>query len=215
MYLPTHFEQPDQETIHRLMRESPLATLVTLREGGIEANHLPMQLALDGASITLRFHVARANPVWRDAAAAGEALAIFQGPDTYISPSWYATKAEHGKVVPTWNYAVVHAYGRLTAFDDKAWLREFLPALTATHEARFEKPWQVGDAPSDYVDKMMGAVVGMELAVTRLVSKWKASQNQPAVNRPTLIAGLEQADQPGARAMAQLVAEQFGRQGKG
>ena len=116
-----------------------------------------------------------------------------------------------GDVVARGSRSVVHAYGRLTAFDDKAWLREFLPVLTATHEARYEKPWQVGDAPPDYVDKMMDAVVGMEIAVTRLMAKWKASQNQPAVNRPTLLAGLEQADQPGAQAMAQLVAEQFGR----
>ena len=214
MYLPAHFEQPDREAIHRLMRDSPMATLVTLDGGAIEANHLPMMAVTAGDALTLRFHVARANPVWREAASVGEVLAIFQGADTYISPSWYATKAEHGKVVPTWNYAVVHAYGRLSAFDDKDWLREFLPALTAVHESRFDKPWRVADAPADYVDTMMGAVVGMEIAVTRLVAKWKVSQNQPAANRTTLLAGLAAADQAGAQAMGQLVAEQIARQGR-
>ena len=214
MYLPAHFEQPDKEVIHRLMREAPMATLVTQAAGAIEANHLPMLLDLRGDATILRFHVARANPVWRETDAGGEVLAIFQGPDTYISPNWYATKAEHGKVVPTWNYAVVHAYGRLAVFDDKEWLREFLPALTAVHEARFEKPWRVDDAPADYVDKMMGAIVGMEIAVTRVVAKWKVSQNQPAVNKATLLSGLERVDQPGAQAMARLLAAQLPRGGK-
>jgi transcriptional regulator len=211
MYLPAHFEQPDLQVVRQLMREAPMATLVTLAGGAIEANHLPMLLDGDDDPMRLRFHVARANPVWRDAEAGSEVLAIFQGPDTYISPSWYATKAEHGKVVPTWNYAVVHAYGRLTVFDDKDWLREFLPRLTAVHEARFDKPWQVADAPSDYVDKMMGAIVGMELAVTRLVAKWKVGQNQPAANQATLLAGLKRSEQPGAQAMADLLAAQIGR----
>jgi transcriptional regulator len=214
MYLPAHFEQPDKETIHRLIRGAPLATLVTQAAGSIEANHVPMLLDLRGDATILRFHVARANPVWRETDPAAEVLAIFQGPDTYISPSWYATKAEHGKVVPTWNYAVVHAYGRLTAFDDPHWLREFLPTLTAVHEARFETPWQVGDAPPDFVDKMMGAIVGMEITVTRVLAKWKVSQNQPAGNKATLLTALEGTDQPGARAMAQLLATQLTEKGK-
>lgn len=221
MYLPAHFRQPDQATIHRLMLESPLATLVNLREGEIEANHLPMLPVFDGDAITLRFHVARANPVWRDVGggdlrgenAAGdvEALAIFQGPDTYVSPSWYASKAEDGKVVPTWNYVVVHAYGRLSAFDDKEWLRAFLPEFTDRHEARFEKSWKVSDAPPDYLDQRMQAIVGMELSVTRLMAKWKVSQNQSAVNRASLVSGLDGCDQPGARAIAQVLAEQAAR----
>jgi len=205
MYLPAHFRQPDREVIRRLLREAPLATLVTLSAGALEANHLPMLLGPEEEPMRLRFHVARANPVWREAPAAGEVLAIFQGPDTYISPSWYATKAEHGKVVPTWNYAVVHAYGTLEVRDDKEWLRTFLPDLTATHEARFADRWQVSDAPDDYIDKMMLAIVGMEITVTRLVAKWKVSQNQPPANQATLRDGLRQADQPGAEAMAGLI----------
>lgn len=208
MYLPAHFEQPDQSAVHRLMLDSPLATLVTCRDGVIDANPIPMLPVLRDGRIVLRFHVARANPVWREADPAGEVLAIFQGPQTYISPSWYATKAEHGKVVPTWNYAVVHAYGRLTVFDDKDWLREFLPSLTTTHEAAFEKPWQVRDAPDDYIEALMGAIVGLELEVGRVLAKWKMSQNQPAANRATLVAGLEQAARPEARAIGQMIAAQ-------
>lgn len=224
MYLPAHFEQPDHDIIRQLIRGAPLATLVTLAAGTLEANHVPMLLGKgevqgEGAGqgeggMRLRFHVARANPVWRDAGAGSEVLAIFQGPDTYISPSWYASKAEHGKVVPTWNYAVVHAYGTLSVHDDKQWLREFLPTLTAVHESRFQKPWQVADAPEDYLDKMMGAVVGMEIAVTRLAAKWKVGQNQPAANKATLLEGLKQSDQPGAREIAQLLAVQMAGTGK-
>jgi transcriptional regulator len=205
MYLPAHFQQPDDEVIRRLMREAPMATLVTSSGGALEANHVPMLLEPGPGPMRLRFHVARANPVWRDSDRGGDVLAIFQGPDTYVSPSWYASKAEHGKVVPTWNYAVVHAYGRLEVHDDRQWLRDFLPALTATHEERFESPWQVTDAPADFVDRMMGAIVGMEIEVTRVQAKWKIGQNQPAANQATLLAGLRQADQPGAQAVADLL----------
>jgi transcriptional regulator len=206
MYLPSHFKQPDPEVIRRLIRDAPMATLVTTSAGAIEANHVPMLLVADAEPMRLRFHVARANSVWRETDAATDVLAIFQGPDTYISPSWYASKAEHGKVVPTWNYVVVHAYGKLEVHDDKEWLRAFLPSLTDTHEARFDAPWQVTDAPADYVDKMMGAIVGMEIEVTRVVAKWKLGQNQPAANQATLLTGLRQADQPGAQAVADLLA---------
>jgi transcriptional regulator len=230
MYLPAHFSQPDDALVRQLIREAPLATLVTRSAtGGIEANHLPMLLDADeekaspagkGAGWRLRFHVARANSLWRDARPDDEVLAIFQGPDTYISPNWYASKAEHGKVVPTWNYAVVHVYGRLAIFDDKEWLRDFLPQLTAAHEARFEKPWQVSDAPEDYLDKMRSAIVGIELAATRIVAKWKVGQNQPAANQATLLDGLRRqaqspAGQPGAQAIADLLHEHIAGAGKG
>jgi transcriptional regulator len=215
MYLPAHFSQPDDTIVRQLIVEAPLATLVTQDgRGAIEANHLPMLLdpdpATDAQPMRLQFHVARANPIWRDAQPQAEVLAIFQGPDTYISPSWYASKAEHGKVVPTWNYAVVHVYGRLVVRDDKSWLRDFLPRLTAAHEARFDQPWQVADAPDDYLERMMAAIVGIELHATRIVAKWKVSQNQPAANQATLLAGLQQADQPGAQAMAELLASRLG-----
>jgi transcriptional regulator len=151
----------------------------------------------------LRAHVARANPVWRDGA--GDALVIFQGPALYVTPSWYPSKREGGKVVPTWNYAVVHASGVLRAIDDATWLRAFVTRLTDRHEGRRAAPWKVTDAPADYVDKMLTAIVGIELPVARLVGKWKVSQNRPAADRAGVIAGLEADGDDAARAMAAAV----------
>lgn len=197
MYLPKHFDQPSVAVLHQLIQAQGLATLVTLAPDGLNANHIPLQLtAEDGALGTLRGHVARANPLWREASPESEVLVIFQGPDAYITPSWYPTKAEHGKAVPTWNYAVAHAYGKLRVCDDAAWLRRHLAALTDQHEAAFAEPWQVSDAPADYLGKMLAAIVGIEIEITRLTGKWKVSQNQPAENRASLIAALEKAGDP-------------------
>jgi transcriptional regulator len=191
MYIPKHFDEPRVEVLHELMRARPLAALVTLAPHGLEANHLPLRLLPQPGPLgTLRGHVARANALWRDCAAGADVLAIFQGPDAYITPSWYETKAETGKAVPTWNYAVAHAYGRLRVVDDAAWLRAEVEALTAEHEAAFAPPWQVTDAPADYVDAMIAAVVGIEIEITRLAGKWKLSQNHPARNRAGVRAGL-------------------------
>ena len=201
MYLPKHFAETDISVMHELMRAFPLATVVTQGADGLEANHIPLHLDVTaGPNGTLRGHVARANPLTVDAttieAKAGprvnrKILVIFKGPDCYISPSGYATKAEHGKVVPTWNYAAVHAYGELRLIDDADWLLAQLHALTAEHEAGLPHPWAVDDAPADYIGKMLGAVVGIEISIDRLVGKWKVSQNQPAVNQASLIAALD------------------------
>ncbi|MFI3121692.1 MAG: FMN-binding negative transcriptional regulator, partial [Methylococcaceae bacterium] len=153
----------------------------------------------------LRGHIARANPLWRDLAADVETLAIFHGPDAYISPSWYATKQETDKVVPTWNYAVVHAYGTLRIIDDAVWVRAQLEALTQQHEAAFPEPWAVSDAPEDFTEKLLGAVVGIEMVITRLTGKWKVSQNQPLQNQLSVIQGLNGSGQSGAVAMAVLI----------
>jgi transcriptional regulator len=202
MYLPKHFSVNDLPTLHSLMREHPLATVVTQDADGLQANHLPLQLdASLGEFGCLRGHVARANPL-ATGKVAGEALVIFQGPQAYISPGHYATKAEHGRVVPTWNYTAVHAYGQLRLIDDADWLLAQLTALTAEQEATQMKPWAVGDAPLDYIEKMLGAVVGIEISITRLVGKWKVSQNQPGVNQASLIAALD--GQP----MAELIRQQ-------
>jgi len=207
MYTPKHFEEPRIEVMHELMRARPLATLVTLSSAGLDANHIPLHLADAPAPFgTLRGHVARANPLWRDFAKDVEVLAIFHGPDSYITPSWYATKKETGKVVPTWNYAVVHAYGTLRVIDDAAWLRAQLEALTAHNEAGFAQPWSVSDAPHEYTEKLIGAIVGFEIVITRLSGKWKVSQNQPAKNQAGVIAGLNNSDQRDAAEMAALVA---------
>ncbi|HKE96419.1 MAG TPA: FMN-binding negative transcriptional regulator [Povalibacter sp.] len=206
MYVPGHFAEPRVEVMHELIRAQPLATLVTLSSGGLNANHVPLHLDVSPAPFgTLRGHVARANPMASDLRTDAEALAVFHGPEAYVSPSWYATKQESGKVVPTWNYVVVHAYGFLRIVDDKTWLRSQLEALTAHNEASFPQPWTISDAPREYIDRLMGAIVGMEMVITRLIGKWKVSQNQPAANRSGVITGLGSSDSSGAQAMAALV----------
>jgi len=192
MYIPKHFAEDDVAEMHALMRTNPLATLVSHGAAGLNANHIPL-LLVDGK---LQGHVARANPLWKAGNVAGEVLVIFQGDDSYISPSGYATKAEHGKVVPTWNYAAVHAYGELRVIDDPHWIFAQISALTAANEAALPQPWAVTDAPADYTEKMLGAIVGIEISITRLLGKWKVSQNQPAVNQASLIAALEKAGDP-------------------
>ena len=192
MYIPKHFAEEDVAEMHALMRARPLATLVSHGADGLNANHIPL-LLVDGK---LQGHVARANPLWQAGNVAGEVLVVFQGDDSYISPSGYATKAEHGKVVPTWNYAAVHAYGELRVIDDPHWIFAQISALTAANEAALPQPWAVTDAPADYIEKMLGAIVGIEIGITRLLGKWKVSQNQPAVNQASLIAALEKAGDP-------------------
>lgn len=207
MYLPGHFAEPRIEAMHALMRAHPLAMLVTLTSSGLDANHIPLQLVAGSSPFgTLQGHVARANPVWRDVERDIEVLAVFRGPESYISPSWYATKKETGKAVPTWNYAVVHAHGKLRSIDDAAWLRAQIEALTAQHEAPLPHPWAVADAPRDYTEKMISALVGIEIEVTRLEGKWKASQNQPAENQAGIIAALRADGSDNGTAMAGLIA---------
>jgi transcriptional regulator len=206
MYIPKHFEEPRIDVMHELMRARPLATLVTLSSGGLDANHIPLHLSDSPAPFgTLRGHIARANPLWSDFAKDVEVLAIFHGPDSYITPGWYATKQETGKVVPTWNYAVVHAYGKLRIIDDAAWVRAQLEALTAHQEAGFARPWSVSDAPRDYTDKLLAAIVGFEIVINRLSGKWKVSQNQPAQNQAGVIAGLNNSGLRDAAEMAALI----------
>ena len=207
MYLPKHFEQPDREVLARLLQAYPLATLVWSSPDALTAEHLPLLWQRgpgDGEHGTLRGHVARANPVWREAAGR-EVLALFQGPQAYVSPSWYPSKAAGGKVVPTWNYAVVHMHGRLRTVEDAAWLRTLVGRLTDTHEAVRALPWQVDDAPADYIEQMLRAIVGIEIELTQVQGKWKASQNRSASDRAGVAAGLEALDPDAARAMAALV----------
>ena len=205
MYLPKHFEETRVPVLHDLIRAHPLATLVMLTPGGLDANHIPFEIDPDPAPFgTLRGHVARANPLWRTVSDV-EALAVFQGPDLYVSPSWYVTKQETGKVVPTWNYAVVHAHGPLRVIDDRAWLRAFVETLTNRHEAGRRDPWKVTDAPADYVDSMVTAIVGIEIPITKLIGKWKVSQNRPEQDRAGVVEGLRRDGGESAEAMARLV----------
>ncbi len=191
MYNPKHFVEPDVQALHALMREFPFATLVTRSESGLDANHVPFVVDPEPAPFgTLRAHVARANPVWKDLAQQPSALVIFQGADGYVSPSFYPGKRDDGRVVPTWNYFVAHAHGRVKVIEDAEWLHWFVSELTATHEAGREAPWKVTDAPSDYVDKMLTAIVGLEMPVERLVGKRKASQNRTERDRIGALEGL-------------------------
>lgn len=206
MYLPAHFAESRPEVLHALLREQPFATLVAQGPDGLTADHLPLHLAPEiGVFGALQGHVARANPLWQKSADA-QVLAIFHGPQAYVTPSWYETKREHGRAVPTWNYVVVHARGRLRVINDPAWLRQQLEALVTRHEAGFAEPWQIADAPADYIEKMLAAVVGIEIVITDLSGKWKVSQNQPAINRAGVVAGLQQQATDSALGMAELVA---------
>lgn len=203
MYLPKHFEETRVEVLRELIHAHPLGTLVTLTPGGLCANHLPFELDPDPAPLgTLRGHVARANPVWRESSPDVEALVTFQGPGTYISPAFYPTKRDTGRVVPTWNYAVVHVHGPLRAIDDREWLRDFVTRLTSRHEAGRDDPWHVTDAPAEYIDQMLGAIIGLEIPLTRLVGKWKMSQNRPPQDRDGVVDGLSR---EGQHAVADLV----------
>ena len=211
MYIPPHFDEPRVEVMQALIRSRPLATLVTLSPDGLDANHIPLLLSEDPRPLgTLRGHVARSNPVWKDCATDVEVLAVFYGPEAYVSPTWYPSKAEDGKAVPTWNYAVVHARGRLRVIDDAAWLRAQLGLLTDHNEAAFPKPWRVDDAPRDYTERLIEAVVGIEIVITRLTGKWTVSQNQPRPNQAGVVQGLCADTSPDAKAMAALI-ERAGR----
>jgi transcriptional regulator len=181
MYVPDHFREDRPDVLHDAVRRVGFATLITQ---GLEANHLPM--LLEGH--VLRGHVARANPVWKQGT--GEALAIFLGAHAYVSPNWYPGKAETGKAVPTWNYLTVHARGTIDWVQDADWLRAHVGALSATHEAGRENPWSISDAPASYVDGLLRAIVGFELAITKLEGKWKLSQNRNAADRAGVRDGL-------------------------
>jgi transcriptional regulator len=203
MYRPDLFRVDDLPRLHGLMRARPFAALISSGPDGLFATHLPTVLKDDGAFGTIECHVARANPHWQ--ALGGEVLMIFQGPEGYITPNWYPSKAEHGKVVPTWNYAVVHAYGRAEAIQDTAWLRRHVGELTAQQEAGVAKPWAVSDAPDSFIAGMARAIVGIRLPIARLEGKWKMSQNRERKDREGVLEGLRQRDGGDDREIAAAV----------
>ena len=207
MYQPAHFVEQDPAALLALMRAHPLATLI---RGGAElsADVMPIEVDRVGDGWRVAAHVARANPLWREADGQ-PVLLVFQGPQGYVSPNWYPGKSEHGKAVPTWNYAMVQVHGTLRATQDPQWLRAFVTRLTERHEAGRAAPWHVSDAPADYLDAMLKAIVGIEIEVTRVEGKFKLSQNRPAEDRTGVVLGLE-ADsaaqrQPEADALAQAM----------
>ena len=207
MYVPKHFEEVDRGVLHALIESHPLSTWVVNSADGLIVNHIPLLLSADAGSLgTLVGHVARANPVWQTLSATEPSVAVFQGPESYISPSWYQSKQQHGKAVPTWNYAVVHAHGIARAIEDVQWLRDHVTRLSATHEARQAVPWRVSDAAEEYIGRMLEAIVGIEIPIVSLVGKWKVSQNRPRPDRQGVIAGLEAQSTARSQEMANLVA---------
>jgi transcriptional regulator len=208
MYLPQQFEETRLSVLHDLIRSHPFGTLVILAGNELSANHIPFLVhPNEGDNGKLCGHVARANPVWKQFASGVEALAIFQGPESYITPSWYPSKHADGKAVPTWNYVVVHAYGKARAIEDANWLLEHVTQLTAVHEAGQALPWQVSDAPKDYTDQMISRIVGIEIPISKLQGKWKVNQNRRPADRLGVAAGLESKASDRSRAMAELVME--------
>jgi transcriptional regulator len=179
MYNPQHFSVSDPAALFRMIEAHPLGVLVTSQQGQLDANHIPFELDSGVAPLgRLRAHVARSNPVWQQCADGADVLVIFRGQESYVSPNWYPSKHETHRLVPTWNYEVVHAHGRLTVRDDERFLRGLLARLTRVHEADEPRPWKMGDSAPDYIDMMLRAVVGIEVAITHLEGKSKLSQNR-------------------------------------
>jgi transcriptional regulator len=206
MYQPPHFREDRLDVQHDLIRSHPLGLLITSGPGGLMANPIPF-LIDSGASErgTLLCHMARANPQWRELAAVEECLVVFQGPQDYVTPSWYATKRETGKVVPTWNYAMVHAWGKPAVIDDPDWLRRQIESLTQAREASRPEPWQVDDAPAAFVTAQIKGIIGVEIPIGRIEGKWKVSQNRPEPDRAGVAAGYREQGEAGIP-MAELVA---------
>jgi transcriptional regulator len=208
MYIPRHNEEKRVSVIQALMVAHPLATLVTLGAQGLFASHIPMVLEDDGSEFgLLRGHISRANTQWRDFSPTVDALAIFAGHQHYVTPTWYSENGEHAKQVPTWNYAVVHAYAPLKVIEDAQWLRAHVSKLTSIHEAPFPVPWKVSDAPEEFIQSQLKGIVGLELSIRRLEGKWKVSQNRTERERQGVMEGLTELNTPESLAMKTLVKE--------
>lgn len=179
MYIPAHFNEPRKDVLHAAIAENPFGSLITHGKTGLDANHIPFELAPDEGELgVLHAHVARNNPVWQDVVNGDEVLVVFRAGDAYISPTWYPSKHEAHKQVPTWNYIVVHAHGRITIRDDEKYVRGVIARLTRTHEASQPEPWKMGDAPREFIDTLVKSIVGLQIDITRLVGKSKLSQNK-------------------------------------
>ena len=206
MYLRSAFEETRVDVLHAHVRAHPLGTFVTVVDGDITIDHFPFLISAEGGELgSLHGHIPRANAVWQSLDGEARAVVVFQGADSYITPSWYPSKLEHGRVVPTWNYAVVQASGRPRAIDDSEWLLAHLNALTDRHEAERAEAWKVADAPADFIERMVTQLVGIEMPIDSLVGKWKLSQNRPETDRRGVAAGLRERGDDAAIEMAQLV----------
>jgi transcriptional regulator len=206
MYIPSHNEESSRSVLHALIKAHPLGTWVTQGDAGLIVNHLPFLIDESrGEFGTLIGHVARPNPVWKQFSGSVPSVVVFQGAESYISPSWYPSKAETGKAVPTWNYAVVHARGVPAVFEDRDRLLAHVTKLTETHEAAFDNPWHVTDAPPDFIGAMLRGIVGVEIPLAALTGKWKASQNRSDADRRSVVQSLQQQGDDRSRAMAALI----------
>ena len=207
MYTPEAFKEGRTEVLHELIRQFPLATLVIPERGDVVINHLPIVLRRDAAPRgTLVGHVPKTNAVWELMNGDRRATAVFQGANAYITPSWYPSKHEHGRAVPTWNYAVVHVRGKPRAIDDSRWVLTHLEELTETLESSQALPWKVSDAPQDFTDRMVSQLVGIEMPIDAIEGKWKTSQNRPHADQIGVVAGLKSRGDDESLAMAELVA---------
>lgn len=212
MYNPEHFEEVRPEAIRGLIAEHPLGILVTQGPDGLAANHIPFLLEGERGSLgTLIGHVARKNEAWHNRNPTAEGLVIFQGPSAYVSPNWYPTKRQTQQVVPTYNYAVVHAYGAVAVHEDAKWLRGLVGKLTKRFEAAQAEPWRMGDAPAEFLDNQLVNIVGIEISISRIIAKWKVSQNRPIADREGVVAALGATDDTEASAVADLVEERIPR----
>jgi transcriptional regulator len=200
MYLPNHFKETDPAVLHRFVKKHSLGALVIQGSHGLSAEHLPLLLETNEAGLgILKAHVARASQLWQEVLKGhDEALVIFQGPSAYVSPSWYASKLETHRVVPTYNYATVHAYGRIKVRDDVQWVRGLVARLTREHEATQDTPWRMTDAPADFIDEQLSRIVGIEIHISRLEGKWKMSQNRSEADRKGVLQGLHRESMPQA-----------------
>jgi transcriptional regulator len=206
MYIPQANKEDRLPVLHKLMEDQPFISLVTMGASGLFASHIPMVLERNGTALgLLKGHLSRANPQWREFSPSVEALAIFSGPQHYITPNWYPEKAANGKVVPTWNYAVVHAYGHLKVIEDGEWLMAHLNTLTTIHEAGSPAPWKVTDAPADYIASLARGIVGLEMVIERIEGKWKVSQNRSEQDRSGVADGLAELNTTESLAMKALV----------
>ena len=206
MYIPRANQEKRIPVLHGLIREHSFASLVTLGADGLFGTHLPMVLEDDGSEFgVLKGHISRANTQARDLVSTVDALAIFAGPHHYISATWYPGTKEDGEEVPTWNYAVVHAYGPLRVVEEAAWLMDHLESLTDIHEAGSAVPWKVADAPEKYIRTMLNGIVGLEIPIRRLEGKWKVSQNRTERDRQAVVAGLDALGTADARVMMGMV----------
>jgi transcriptional regulator len=213
MYLPDKFRVADVPQMHALMRGRPFAALISAGPLGLYASHLPTVLKDEGAFGVIECHLARPNPHCQELGKVKEALMIFQGPEGYITPNWYPTKAQSGKVVPTWNYAVVHAYGEPQVMDDVQWLRRHVGELTVQQEKNETKPWAVTDAPERYIDVMLRGIIGFRFVISRLEGKWKMSQNRETQDAEGVVKGLGVRHQGDDLQIADYVAQQVKTRG--